>query len=267
MLAPDPIGAAYLLSDLEDPYFQHTQWFVAKSGATKTGCAKVESNIVETGKTESNETVSVILLYTALKDPALLPFGDAAGIGAIVDQMGDAFPEKVLGMVWPDHDDALARHFDNPSGRKMIRMGLAKGAFIPCAGPDRARPMTWDDLDDLTALMEHYPGNYFEPAMFRENLYYGIRQEGRLVSAGGIHTMSPTHGVAAVGNIVTHGDCRRQGLALSCTSTLIEALLSSVDHVALNVEAGNAAAIACYERLGFSHYREYTEGVYIKKEV
>ncbi|MFH1998964.1 MAG: GNAT family N-acetyltransferase [Planctomycetota bacterium] len=248
-LGPDPTGAAYLLADLEDPYFEHTRWFGA-------------------GRDPGGELVSIVLLYSALKDPAMLPYGEARGVGRILIEKARQIPDRVLGMIWPDQMEEMARFFDNPSGRSMIRMGLSKDSFIPCPGPDKAEALTWGDLGELTALMAHYPGNYFEPAMFREKLYYGVRLDGRLVSAGGIHTYSPTYGVAAIGNIVTHGSYRRRGLALSCTSTLVKALLEEekVNHVALNVEAGNKAAISCYERLGFFHFREYIEGVFVKKD-
>jgi GNAT superfamily N-acetyltransferase len=245
-LASDPIGTAYLLADLDPPYFQHTRWFGAGPAV--------------------KELKSVVMVYTALEVPALLTFGGKAGFSRILEDYRDELPDTCHGMIWPDHEDPIEKFYTGRRIRRMNRMGLGRNDFRPCHGGPDAEPMKRGDLEDLTALMEHYPGNYFEPAMFSEDLYYGIRVHGRLVSAGGIHTYSATHRVAALGNIVTHGDHRRQGLALRCTSSLLEKLFEKVDHVALNVEAGNAPALNCYRRLGFASRLTYTEGLYTKKE-
>ena len=37
-------------------------------------------------------------------------------------------------------------------------------------------------------------------------------------------------------------------------------LQRTVDHIGLNVKADNAAAVACYRRLGFRPVAEYEEG-------
>lgn len=245
-LTGDPIGAAYLLADLDPPYFQHTRWFGAGPAMENLTC--------------------VVMVYTALEVPALLTFGNEAGFERILEAFAGELPSRCNGMIWPGHQNPIEKSYTSRHLRRMNRMGLARIAFKPCHDESDAVPMGRGDLEDLTALMEHYPGNYFEPAMFSDDLYYGIRVNGRLVSAGGIHTYSPTYRVAAVGNIVTHGAHRRQGLALRCTSALLEKLFEKVDHVALNVEEGNAPAIDCYRRLGFASHLTYTEGLYCKKE-
>ena len=63
------------------------------------------------------------------------------------------------------------------------------------------------------------------------------------------------------------GEYRRRGLASSCTKALVRSLLREVDHIALNVEANNTAAIRCYEPLGFLVHMSYSEGVYRKRDI
>jgi ribosomal protein S18 acetylase RimI-like enzyme len=247
VLLADPIGAAYLLGDLEEPYFKHTRWFGActKEGAIQT----------------------VLLVYTGLDTPVLLTYGEREGLEHILKKEKHHLPGNCFGLLWPGHDTAFEKIYNPASTRRMIRMGLESRAFRPSGSADKALPLDAKDLPDLMDLMEHYPGNYFEPSMFREGLYYGIRLDGRLVSAGGVHTYSPTYGVAAVGNIVTHGDFRRRGLASSCTKALVRSLLREVDHIALNVAENNTAAIRCYEPLGFAVHMSYSEGVYRKRDI
>jgi ribosomal protein S18 acetylase RimI-like enzyme len=247
VLLADPIGAAYLLGDLEAPYFKHTRWFGActKEGAIRT----------------------VLMVYTGLDTPVLLTYGEREGLDAILETKRHHLPGKGFGLLWPDHDPAFEKIYNPASTRRMIRMGLEARAFRPSGSADEAFPLAAKDLPELMDLMKHYPGNYFEPSMFREGLYYGIRLDGRLVSAGGVHTYSPTYGVAAIGNIVTHGDYRTRGLASSCTGALVGSLLREVDHIALNVEANNTSAIRCYEPLGFAVHMRYSEGVYRKRDI
>ena len=68
------------------------------------------------------------------------------------------------------------------------------------------------------------------------------------------------YGVTALGNIATHPAFRGQGLATRTCAKLMQALQQEgVTHVGLNVRADNAAAIACYQRLGFAIVAEYCE--------
>ena len=244
-LKRDPVGAAYLLADLQEPYFEHTRWFGAISS--------------------QGEIRTVLMLYTALKTPALLTFGEEDGIVEIVKQKEAELPPACTAMIWPGHEQSIEKIYYPSNKRRMIRMGLGRDDFRPCDTGMGAEPLRENDLPDLLKLMEHYPGNYFEEAMFRDGLYFGIRVEGKLVSAGGVHTVSPDHGVAAIGNIVTHTRSRRNGFASACTSVLIGSLFDQVENIALNVEASNTAAVQCYKRLGFSSHLSYNEAFYRKR--
>jgi predicted GNAT family acetyltransferase len=89
--------------------------------------------------------------------------------------------------------------------------------------------------------------------------YFGLRQDGRLVSVAGVHVYSEHYRVAALGNIVTHPAYRRRGYARQVMARLCQSVLEKVEHVGLNVKADNDAAIACYARLGFEIIAPYGE--------
>ena len=116
------------------------------------------------------------------------------------------------------------------------------------------------DLKDLLHLYDRsYPGNWFDPRMLETNQYFGIRKDGRLISAAGVHVYSERYGVAALGNITTDPDHRNQGYGRTVTARLCQSLSERVDHIGLNVKADNDIAISCYNRLGFEIVASYAE--------
>lgn len=142
----------------------------------------------------------------------------------------------------------------------MIRMGLAKSENPPCKRSDDVVVLSHRDTGDIMGLYQHYPDNFFEPSMLNTGMYFGIRVNSVLVSVAGIHQLSESKSIAAVGNIVTHPDHRGLGYASVCVSHLVSELLDRVGQVALNVEASNTSAIRCYEGVGFKKKYEFREG-------
>jgi predicted GNAT family acetyltransferase len=140
-------------------------------------------------------------------------------------------------------------------------MGLTDRERLGGVDTSEAVALSEADADDLQAFYAaSYPGNWFVPRMLETGFYYGVRRGGSLVSVAGVHVVSQRYRVAALGNITTRPDVRGQGLATIATTRLCQELLrAGIDHVGLNVKADNRAAIACYERLGFSLVASYGE--------
>lgn len=116
-----------------------------------------------------------------------------------------------------------------------------------------------DQAEVLQFYADSYPGNWFDPRMLATNQYYGIREHGVLQCVAGVHVYSPQMRVAALGNIATRPSARGRGLATRASARLCRELLQTVDLIGLNVYAQNAAAIACYQRLGFTIVGAYEE--------
>jgi ribosomal protein S18 acetylase RimI-like enzyme len=96
--------------------------------------------------------------------------------------------------------------------------------------------------------------------MVQTGFYTGIWQGGELVAASGIHVVSVSEGVAALGNVTSLPALRGQGLARSSCARLIRAMHEQgIGHIGLNVSASNAAAIKLYQNLGFTTVAEYDE--------
>ena len=150
---------------------------------------------------------------------------------------------------------------DGSSGGDHLKMALTSPDTLRAA-PEaaKAEPLTPADRGDVEALYAaSYPGNWFVPRMLETGQYVGIRRDGRLVAVAGVHVYSPAQRVAALGNVTTLPEMRGSGLATAAVAGLCTQLLTSVDHIGLNVKADNAAAIGLYRRLGFSTVAEYVE--------
>ena len=106
----------------------------------------------------------------------------------------------------------------------MVRMGLQRDAFIPASGTEFVEPISHADTAALMALYRFYPDHFFEPYQLESGLYYGVWEDGELVSAAGVHVVSERFNIVALGNIVTHPDYRGRGLAVACTSAILEKL-------------------------------------------
>ncbi|HVM21095.1 MAG TPA: GNAT family N-acetyltransferase [Egibacteraceae bacterium] len=144
--------------------------------------------------------------------------------------------------------------------RPYLKMHLAAPERLPAADPD-VTTITRDDLPDLLALFDTDPvaGDFFHPGLLDTGLYVGTRRRGDLVAVGGIHVIDETHGVAAIGNVTTRPDYRRQGLGVAVMATLVQRLLERVETIGLNVREANVAARRLYEGLGFCTVAKYEE--------
>jgi len=135
---------------------------------------------------------------------------------------------------------------------KEIRMVL-KQDHIPDLNIDLARfrieRLTVDDLIQISDLFSLVPAMAWTPKALAFGPYFGAYHDNSLVSIAGVHFATPW--VAEIGNVVTHFNYRRQGLAYGCTKLVAEALQSISEQLFLCVIADSTAAIKLYEKMGF----------------
>ena len=124
----------------------------------------------------------------------------------------------------------------------------------------RAVALGPSDARELEAFFtDAYPGNWFDPRMLETGAYFGVRDGDVLASVSGVHVVSRTHRVAALGNVATRPELRGRGLARIAVAATCQALRAHVDHLGLNVDAANAEGIRLYEGLGFARVATYEE--------
>lgn len=233
-LQQDRIYAAYAIGDLEPSLFAQCKWF----GAERDG-----------------KLLALALFFTGLDPHALFTIGDTAGVAAILDSALQ--PERAYFTCRAEHLPVVEASYALDEVEEMFRMAIAPADFHPV--PGLTVKLDLSHLDALRQLYRLGGGDAFAPYQLRDGVYYGIEANGQLVSVAGTHLVSPTFGVAAVGNIFTHPDHRHRGYATVCTSHVVEDLLTQDLDVVLNVNRENIEAIGIYERLGFRRYCPYIE--------
>jgi GNAT superfamily N-acetyltransferase len=122
-------------------------------------------------------------------------------------------------------------------------------------------PLTPSHAEQLTQLFTLGGGLAFSPPQIERGVFYGVFEKDQIVAVAGTHLVSATYGVAAIGNIFVHPNCRGRGYGTATTSAVADELLQrGIQDVVLNVGQDNTLAIHVYEKLGFERYCPFFEG-------
>lgn len=242
LLRRDPEVHLYELGDLDDFFWPLTTWY----GLEDRGTLK-----------------SIALVYAANDLPvvvALAREGQTWGVTSLLERMRPVLPRKFYAHVAVGTAKTLATtHAIEPHGLHA-RMMVKDWAPIESIDTSRAVPLGPADARELEALfIDAYPGNWFDPRMLETGAYFGVREGDVLASVSGVHVVSRSHRVAALGNVATRPDLRGRGLARIAVAATCQALRAHVDHLGLNVDAANADGIRLYEGLGFVRVATYEE--------
>jgi ribosomal protein S18 acetylase RimI-like enzyme len=241
LLETDRPWAAYALGDLCPGFFEHTEWFHAPGGAP-----------------------ALALLYRSFGTPVLFTLGDPEALPALLEEIHNE--RQFYLSIRPEVLPLIRSHWQVPQEEAMWRMILDPARFRPAPDAEAVRL----GPTDLPALRQLYADgesvgeapDFFFPSMLEQGVYFGILEGAALVAATGTHLVAPPEGVAAVGNVYTRRDRRGRGLSQRVTGAVTAELLRmELGTIALNVTQGNAAAIRVYERVGFTRYCAFYEGV------
>jgi GNAT superfamily N-acetyltransferase len=235
-LETERLYAAYAIGDLEPGLFEECTWAGAESGG---------------------QLQALVLLFAGLDPPALFLMGEVSGLRAILEEM--PLPQQVYLNCRSEHLPLSHSHFAWQKRLTMWRMVLRPTQFSPAQ--DNCLRLTPSHLEPLQELYALGGGDAFALAQLETGIFYGLIVEEELVAAAGTHIVSPTYGVAAVGNVFTRPDRRGHGFGTRVTSAVLEELLEiGIPDIVLNVGQDNREATAIYERLGFEFYCPFYEG-------
>lgn len=224
----DPALHVYELGDLDDFFWPRTRWFALEP--------------------------AVALVYD---DTTLIALGDPTALAPLLGELRDRLPARLHAHLSPGLLGVLADRYRVERRAECLKMVLARRDAAVAADVVRLGPA---DHAELRAFYDaSYPDHWFDPRMLATGHYVGVR-DGGLVAAAGVHVYAPAEGVAALGNIAVAPDRRGHGLGARVTAAVCESL-AGIAHVGLNVRADNRAAIACYERLGFTPIARYDEAL------
>ena len=238
----------YEIGDLDPFFWPHTQWF---------------------GLGEPERPKAVAMLYTGARVPTLLALSRDASpaLHELVTQLCPRLPDSLYAHLGPALLDALGPGWHVEHHGHHLKMVLRAPEQLAAVDTGALELLDRSMLDELLEFYAHsYPGNWFDARMLDTRQYLGLREHGRLACVAGVHVYSPQYGVAALGNVTTAPEQRGRGLARRVVAGLCRRLLDhGVETIGLNVHGGNAAAIACYRRLGFETLAGYDEAMLTRR--
>lgn len=236
----DPDVHPYGLADVDEPFWSRSTWYLEAEAAV---------GVLDLGS-------GAPVLYAIAADAD----GDAATLG-LLDRLRPLLPAHFVITGPVGLADRLAPAWRADWVIPHTKMALVDPARLDPAD-DRVEWLDRSHVDEIVNLRARGGGDasaFFVPELVDTGHYGGIRAGGELVAVAGVHVCSERHRVAALGNVLTRPDHRRQGLARALVSTLGRRLLGLVDTIGLNVAVTNTGAHALYEDLGFAPLVTYDE--------
>lgn len=257
---------SYAIAALDDFFWPTTTAWALTEAAAREPTESRESS-------PPDPLAAVVLLIEQLSPPILYTLSPGAqdATTALLSQLLPALPSTFFFNVDAAHLELLQRtHPLRPDiGGEFQKMVLDAA---PPPSPDRAE-QACEVLRDPIELRDFYANHaygrgenderFWEPYMLEMEPYVGVRdgKRGPLVAVGGVHLVSETYGVAALGNIATRPDARGRGHCRAIVRCLCRSLLRRVDCITLNVAVDNTAAIRSYRAAGFRTIYRYVEGL------
>lgn len=234
----------YEIGDLDDFFFPKTSWTAIKSPT-------------------SQQFKFVALIYRGTDLPVLLAHGSDISSGLeLLQRM--SLPNTFYSHLSVGLQSSLLNRFAPEHHGMYNKMELVDKSIVynvDCSDVCQLLPF---DLSIIEVFYsESYPGNWFDKRMLDSMQTFGIKDPCNsqiLLAVAGIHVYSKEYKVAALGNIAVHPSHRGKGLGRKVTAALVKNLLNEgVEHIGLNVNASNEAAISCYRMLGFEQIGQYEE--------
>lgn len=232
LLEQDRVWCAYALADLEPERVRLAQWWIGRRAA--------------------------LIVFRGLQPAWLTVHGDPAEASRLAAGLP---PGEYQYALLASHRARLPR-LNVRREAQMWRMALRPADF-PGRRADAER-LGSDHAGELVELFADHPDrpDAFDPPQLEDGVFFGIRQEGRLVAVTGTHVVGHQARVAAIGNVFTHPAHRGRGYGRATGAAVVEALAEAgIKTIVLNVAMANEPALELYRSLGFWPFCGYYEGV------
>lgn len=242
LLEPRPTYSAYALGQLEPDLFPFSRWWLAEG---------------EGGR-------ALVLHSRGGLGNALFALGDAAPLRAALSLHPGA--RTAFATCQTEHLQVVRRFFHLSQEHPLLRMKVTATTFRPPQG--EARRLLGPDARSVNRLcnaegvVASYTGR-----QIAGGVYFGAYVGDELAAVAGTHSVSPTHGVAVVGNVYTHPQYRGRGLGALVTGAVTAHVIESCPLVVLSVDPRNQAAVRAYQRLGYQEECRLIEASASRKDI
>jgi ribosomal protein S18 acetylase RimI-like enzyme len=232
-LSADPVTNVLTLGDLYHPLFNLSEVYAATDNRKVIGVSSVfhafSLPTIAIGKAEKPIRRALLrkALETISEDFIVLDTIDQTSLYEEYATTVDSFTEHHM----------ILTHPKNAKANSNVK----------------AQKATKHDLQALNLFYTEHESPAWNPIQFKTGPYYIAKQKGKIVSAAGIHILTPQ--IAQLGNILTDKAHRRKGYSKACTQALIKALSKKTRTIGLFVRIDNTPAIRMYEQMGFRKAR------------
>ena len=241
-LAKDPVVNLLPLGDLYQPLFSVSDVYCA---------------------TENNSVVGVCSVYRAFSKPSLVLSTATAEVKqTLIKKALTEIPDGFIAPCSPEDAILFTEHTDIVRSCLEQQMITTTPRHVKHSNIKATR-VRRNELDSLNQFYVEHGAEAWTPVQFETGPYYYVKQNSRIVSAAGVHIVTPQ--IAQLGNIITDEAYRNQGFGKACTSTLAGNLASKGRIISLFVRVDNAPAIHMYGKLGFTK-RRYVEFLTLQKK-
>ena len=201
-----------------------------------------------------------MLVYLGLTPPVLFATGQKEDVVALATQVP---PGKYQYTLLPEHRFSLEPMLSVQSELQMWRMSYKGDSPEIDPSPD-AHYLSGENFDSVITLFADHADrpDSFHRRQLETGPFYGAYREGELVAVAGVHVLSESASMAAIGNVFTHPAHRGQGFGRKVSAQVIRGLRSmGIQTIVLNVAKENYAAVHLYQDLGFQIHCGYYEGL------
>lgn len=238
-LRRDPILHMFALGDLDDFYWPHTGWYALE---------------------KDGEIRQLILTYKDAPKLVLMALADERGerkeeMRQLLGSILHLLPRQMYVHLSEGLAEVLATAYHLRSHGKFLKMALPDLSLVAAVDTSDVVQLTTADLSGIERLFkDSFPEGTFNSRMLETGQYFGVKHANALVGIAGVHVWSPAYRIAVLGNVATHPEYRRQGIATAVTARLCQSISTTVEHIGLIVHTENTAAMSCYSRLGFTEH-------------
>jgi hypothetical protein len=238
-LSAQRLWSAYAINDLQPPFRERSTFHYATEG----------------------KQWAIVLDYRTTTFSGLLPFGDPAGVAALLEAQIDALPRNCI--IPTDSavmQEVLGRWYTLGKQEPMYRMAASRANFNHYESGVTCDELGPASIGEISAFYTLNNVPTFSPDQVHNGVYAGVRRHGVLVAVGGTHFVDAADKLAAVGNVYTDAMLRGNGYVRTIISWLTQAVLErGCDDVVLSVHQNDFGAQQMYEPLGFKHVTSFWE--------